>query len=178
MFCLHFFRFSPIKVTLLPSHQFGLCVFFFFVFCLCVSTRTGSEGLSRRPALLLGLQEATDGGHFNPFARNAPQLQTVWSFRRYFLLLNANQQRFSLLFFFVLQSLRCSPCSSSPSMPPPTTRNQSPSHASPPDLPTPWSHGTGTFFSPSTFINPAYYYFRHLHTSQSWLSQILKVENF
>lgn len=44
------------------------------------------------------------------------------------------------------QSLRCCQCSSSPSMPRPTTRNQSPLPAWPPDLQTPWSHGTGTFY--------------------------------
>lgn len=44
-----------------------------------------------------------------------------------------------------LQFLQCCRCSSNPSMPQQTTRSQSPSRASPLDLLTLWSHGTGTF---------------------------------
>lgn len=49
------------------------------------------------------------------------------------------------VFFVYLQSLRSCQCSSSPSTPQLTTRNQSPSPASLLDLLTRWSHGTGTF---------------------------------
>lgn len=52
---------------------------------------------------------------------------------------------FFLCSVFWLQFLRCCQCSSNPSMPPLTIRSQSPLLASPPDLLTLWSPGTGTF---------------------------------